>query len=204
MFWDPLKLPYTAQNPDMANGRHAVSIDERRCFFVNNLWGDPLPGKNIKQVWFAGVHSDVGGSYIDSESGLSKITLEWMLCEASKFGLLVVPEKAELTLGRVAGTSNEAPDPKAKIHNSLTAAWLILEVFPHLYYDRVSKKTRWRIPLGARRSISEGSMLHETVVEKCNSDASYKPRNLPKVYETEPRVSYGLPKNLGTGEPPDS
>jgi len=31
--WDPLKLPYTARNPDMANGRHAISIDERRCYF---------------------------------------------------------------------------------------------------------------------------------------------------------------------------
>ena len=59
--WDPLKLPYTAQNPAMLNGRHAVSIDERRCYFRNNLWGPVLTGQNIKQVWFAGVHSDVGG-----------------------------------------------------------------------------------------------------------------------------------------------
>jgi uncharacterized protein (DUF2235 family) len=36
--WNPLKLPYTAQNPDMVNGRHAISIDERRCYFQNNLW----------------------------------------------------------------------------------------------------------------------------------------------------------------------
>ena len=45
LVWDPLKLPYTAQNPDMINGRHAVSIDERRCYFVNNLWGISCPGK---------------------------------------------------------------------------------------------------------------------------------------------------------------
>jgi len=187
MFWDPLKLPYTAQNPDMANGRHAVSIDERRCFFVNNLWGDPLAGQNIKQVWFAGEHSDVGGSYAESESGLSKITLEWMLCEAVQFGLIVVPQKAELVLGRIDGTSYVKPDTKAKIHDSLTLAWWILEVFPHLYYDRVSKKTRWRIPLGASRLIPEGSTLHATVVERLSLDASYKPKNLPKSFVTEPR-----------------
>jgi len=49
--WDPLKLPYTGQNPDMATGRHALSIDERRCYFRNNLWGPQLPGQDIKQVW---------------------------------------------------------------------------------------------------------------------------------------------------------
>ncbi len=80
--WDPLKLPYTARNPDMAHGRHAISIDERRCYFRNNRWGEPFPGQDIKQVWFSGVHSDVGGSYPSAESGLSQITLQWMLCEA--------------------------------------------------------------------------------------------------------------------------
>jgi uncharacterized protein (DUF2235 family) len=202
MFWDPLKLPYTAQNPDMANGRHAVSIDERRCFFVNNLWGDPLPGKNIKQVWFAGVHSDVGGSYIDSQSALSNITLEWMICEAIQFGLLVVPEKV-LILGQVGGSFNQPPNLMQKIHNSLTGAWWILEFFPHLYYDRVSKKPRWRIPFGSSRLIPEGSTLHQTVTQKRTTDPSYKPRNLPETYATEPRVAYD-PKISVAASHPDS
>jgi uncharacterized protein (DUF2235 family) len=202
MFWDPLKLPYTAQNPDMANGRHAVSVDERRCFFVNNLWGDPLPGQNIKQVWFAGVHSDIGGSYIDSESGLSNITLEWMICEAIQFGLLVVPEKV-LILGQVGGCFNQPPNLMQKIHNSLTGAWWILEVFPHLYYDRVSKRPRWRIPFGASRLIPEGSTLHQTVSEKRDMDPRYEPRNLPKTYAIEPRVAYG-PKTSVEASHPDS
>src|SRR5580704_13751632 len=91
--WDPLKLPYTARNPDMAHGRHAISIDERRCYFRNNMWGEPFPGQDIKQVWFTGVHSDIGGSYSSSESGLSQITLQWMLCEAVSVGLLVNPDQ---------------------------------------------------------------------------------------------------------------
>ncbi len=35
---NPLRLPYSADNPDIAIGRHAVSIDERRAFFRTNLW----------------------------------------------------------------------------------------------------------------------------------------------------------------------
>lgn len=194
--WDPLKLPYTAQNPDMRNGRHAVSIDERRCYFRNNLWGDTLPGQDIKQVWFAGVHSDVGGSYPPALSGLSQIALEWMLCEAASFGLLVDPVKADQVLARVPAPPVEPPrtpptppvppNPAAKANNSLTPAWWILEFLPHSYYDPVAKKPKWRIPLGARRIIPEGSVLHATVREKIKIDPDYKPTNLPEVSGTEP------------------
>src|SRR5262249_14758015 len=58
---NPLKVPFTANNPDIAVGRHAVSIDEHRAFFRSNLWHAPrqaqLPAtpivvgpKDIKQV----------------------------------------------------------------------------------------------------------------------------------------------------------
>ncbi len=190
--WDPLKLPYIAQNPDMANGRHAVSIDERRCYFRDNLWGDPFEGQSIKQVWFAGVHSDVGGSYAAAESGLSQITLEWMLCEAVSLGLVVDPSKADQVLARVPLTTIPpptpvAPNPAQKAHDSLTPAWWILEFLPHTYYDPVAKKEKWRIPFGARRVIPEGSVLHQTVREKLDIDASYRPSNLPQNSKIEPR-----------------
>ncbi len=35
----------------------------------------------LKQVWFAGCHSDIGGSYLEPESRLSDISLEWMVEE---------------------------------------------------------------------------------------------------------------------------
>ncbi len=191
--WDPLRLPYTGQNPDIRNGRHAVSIDERRCYFRNNLWGPPLPGQSVKQVWFAGVHSDVGGSYTETESGLSKISLEWMLCEAVSLGLLVEPEKAARILGQLPPPPDPPPvkpDPQAQLHNSLTRAWWILEFLPHRYYDSISKTVRWRIPLGARRMIPENSVLHATVDEKLRKDQTYKPSNLPAKFTVEPRNAY--------------
>src|SRR5260370_29040560 len=87
-------LPYTATLPDVPVIRHAVSIDERRAFFRQNLVHEPAAAnQNVKQVWFAGVHSDVGGSYAEAESGLSKIALRWMLCEAESAGLGLDPEK---------------------------------------------------------------------------------------------------------------
>ena len=188
----------SGQNPDIANGRHAVSIDERRCYFRNDLWGDQLPGQSIKQVWFAGVHSDVGGSYAAAESGLSQIALEWTLCEAVPLGLPVDPGKADQVLARVPLTTVPPPapvplDPAQKIHDSLTGAWWILEFLPHSYYDPVGKRERWRIPLGARRVIPEGSVLHETVKEKLKIDPDYKPSNLPQSSCVEPRNACSFP-----------
>ena len=49
--------------------------------------GDPLTEQDLRQVWFRGVHSDVGGSYPEKQSGLAKIALEWMMVEAERAGL---------------------------------------------------------------------------------------------------------------------
>ena len=70
--------------------RHALSIDENRKDFPRVIWktdhlnetARPEGPAWFKQVWFAGVHSNVGGSYSENESRLSDISLKWMLDEA--------------------------------------------------------------------------------------------------------------------------
>lgn len=66
------------------HARHALSIDEDREDFAPTLWSEK-PGLDLQQVWFPGVHSDVGGGYEDSE--LSHGAGQWMMKEAGKFGL---------------------------------------------------------------------------------------------------------------------
>lgn len=66
---------------------HAVAIDERRKWFLPTLWEQQphAEGQVMEQVWFAGVHSNVGGGYRDT--GLSDITLLWMKEKAAACGL---------------------------------------------------------------------------------------------------------------------
>ena len=66
---------------------HALALDERRKNFVPPLWKQTPDGKKngqvLKQVWFTGVHSDVGGGY--KEHGASDIPLAWMASEVAPF-----------------------------------------------------------------------------------------------------------------------
>ena len=98
--YDPLSLPFTRTNPDIEIGRQAISIDERRAAFRQNLWAvDPKYPQDIQQIWFAGVHSDVGGGYAEPQSGLAKITLQWMLEQAEAQGLSVDHALRDQVLG---------------------------------------------------------------------------------------------------------
>jgi hypothetical protein len=76
----------TELHPKVDYARHAISIDENRENFKRVGWSSPRgTGKDehgiqwFEQVWFAGNHSDIGGSYPENQSRLSDITLDWML-----------------------------------------------------------------------------------------------------------------------------
>ncbi len=64
----------------------ALSIDDKRKIFHPILWKkNPSSEQTLKQVWFCGSHTDVGGGY--KSSGLSDIPLVWMLDQAMSHGL---------------------------------------------------------------------------------------------------------------------
>lgn len=182
--YNPIKVPYTAKNKDIAIGRHAVAIDERRCFYRQNLWPAANAGQDLQQFWFAGVHSDIGGGYREEESGLSKITLQWMIEEARQAGLLFHYFKVQRILGKT-DSRFTIPDAAADSHKSLHGAWWILEYWPKRYAVR-SRGTdgqwsrRWKIPMGESRWIRPGSKIHESVYERMQRLPEYRPQNLPQ------------------------
>ena len=73
--------------------RHALAVDETRLKFAPTFWeapaepsGAPTEDARVKQVWFEGAHSDVGGGY--RQTGLSDTSLLWMAREARAAGLV--------------------------------------------------------------------------------------------------------------------
>ena len=97
---------------------HALALDDERTTFHPLLWdevweqqlaaaGEVKPGR-ITQVWFAGVHSNVGGGY--PEDQLSLVPLEWIMREADKCGLSIDPVQAESMCA--------AKSPYARVYDS--------------------------------------------------------------------------------------
>jgi uncharacterized protein (DUF2235 family) len=178
---NPIHLPFTSSNPDIAIGRHAIAIDERRAFFRTNLWHPAVSegGPNdVKQVWFSGVHCDVGGGYPEAESGLSKIALEWMIKEARAGGLLLDQTKVDLVLGR-AGGGYAVPDPKAVRHESLTLPWWPCEFIPKRHWNWKDGREGHRINLFRTRTIPASSLIHQSVYDRGGYNSRLPPGAVP-------------------------
>ena len=97
------------------NAYHALAIDDIRKSFHPVLFE---PGSNakgeLKQVWFMGMHTDVGGGY--REKGLSDIVLEWMTGHAVRHGLRIYADRR-----RPQGLC--APDPNGHMHDARDKTW---------------------------------------------------------------------------------
>lgn len=120
---------------------HAVSIDERRTQFFPHLLYRQVEDPNTlaEEVWFAGVHSDIGGCFRDDDPSLGDIALEWMISRVAD----ELRFDAD-SLGKL------RPDPLGKMHNR--EGGLIFSFF------------RKR-----NRPIRRGSVLHPTVAERIAS-----------------------------------
>ena len=89
------------------HARHAIAIDDERLTFHPVLWDRELKDyQTMKQVWFCGMHTDVGGGYKEQE--LSDIPLVWMIAEAQRYGLRIYPRHKEKI----------NPDPNGMMHDS--------------------------------------------------------------------------------------
>jgi uncharacterized protein (DUF2235 family) len=140
----------TSPMPNCLHVYHALAMDERRAtFFPTLFWkaGGTRSGwtQTLEQVWFRGVHSDIGGGY--PETGLSDITLRWMLERAMHNGLVVRPGTLEAL----------RPDAMARLHDETThrPSWSWIGTWP-----------RWAKVLDELPSTGAGISVHESVFER--------------------------------------
>lgn len=140
----------TSPMPNCRHVYHALAMDERRAtFFPTLFWraGGSRAGwtETLEQTWFRGSHGDVGGGY--AESGLSDITLGWMLERAGRHGLALRPEALAAL----------RPDPLARLHDETTrrSSWSWLGTWP-----------RWAKVTEEPPTVGAGISVHASVFER--------------------------------------
>lgn len=144
----PQSLPHLRHNPIVKKVCHALALEEHRSWFVNTTWGwlesddknlnfiepdEPdvrYEEQQIKEVWFRGFHSDVGGG--DKEKNTAEIPLRWMLREASD-----LPNASGLLLNQRGKKIVSKKDPEAAppTHESRTLGWKISDFIPRKELD---------------------------------------------------------------------
>jgi len=218
LYWPSLlTLAYVRQNPSIEIFRQAMSIDERRRMFRLQPWDDggkfwphryapkeTWKDQDSRQVWFAGVHSDIGGGYPETQSALSKYPLLWMIEEAVKAGLKVDRRTVnQLGWGRKRKNSPfdyvapdflpypDDPDSAGwQPHDSMNFAWRAIEYFPKpdKYKEWPDRKSAFGfyIPDCEPRPIPDGAFIHQSALDKIAQDGNYKPVNIPAQYQPVP------------------
>lgn len=143
----------------------ALAIDDQRKTFHPILWdADTLPHQFIKQVWFCGMHTDVGGGY--KEQDLSNIPLKWMIDMAVIQGLILF--RPDL--------SSIAWDVNGHMHDSRGNRWTKL----------YRKERRSWNPERADHALVHSSVLLRNKNADNEDTPPYKPWILEHEYELEP------------------
>ncbi len=131
--------------------RHAVALDELRADYEAVLW-DPKDGIDLRQVWFSGCHSDVGGGY-DDDHTLADIALLWMMNESVQKGLKIDSHM----LPKV----SSAKTKKAKAHNEYKKLWRLRGAEkrePHLgslFHESIKTRYKTKPSKGFKRYLKE-------------------------------------------------
>jgi uncharacterized protein (DUF2235 family) len=188
---------FTARNQSVESVLHALAIDERRTMFQPQLWesgqeywGNPFnraaaAPQDFREVWFAGGHGDIG--YPEKRSTLAKVPLAWMIREAQKLGALFRTQNVNaIAHGTRPDDHHVVPDPLAAANETLTPAWWPVEFVPRRK-PVMSKRPSLlgiSIPFGERRSIPEGALVHQSVIERRNSLGIWA-KNMPETFEVE-------------------
>jgi uncharacterized protein (DUF2235 family) len=216
-YFTPSGVPFVRNNAQVDLVRHAVAIDERRPPFQLTGWSDRVLreskltdaqiAKRVKEVWFCGDHSDVGGGHPDSLcDAFTKASFDWMLGEARRALLLVSMDRYESVTSWPLGSGAPATCvphdysrqgggrfmwmlPRFELDNSHFPAKRELRCFAH---TGMRDMMGHRFPDQVRRDAQQGQgvtvpatiSIHESVRER-QARGDYAPPNLAAVRAAE-------------------
>lgn len=140
----------------------ALAIDDARTSFWPRVWNETNHSKPVEQVWFAGMHSNVGGGY--HRAGMAHVALEWMMVRAQKQGLIFKNNFFQ--------TVRDDANPHGRIYDSRDG----FAIF-YRYHPREIKKL-------CKRKLKDNIKIHHSVIERMEcKTANYAPGNLPMDFD---------------------
>ncbi|KAI0345860.1 hypothetical protein BDW22DRAFT_1370175 [Trametopsis cervina] len=211
-------LPFSSSNAAIKVFRHALSLDDRRAKFRptlyhrsspnakdkshNSLFGQyastntsrvskPSLEGDVREVWFAGCHSDVGGGSTLSTAypALSNVSLYWMIREAVGAQCGILFRNDILAMAQAAQGATD-PDALETLHDPLkeNALWWLLECVPtpYMYQDANRQwQRKWGFNWGRGRHIQEEKPLFHESVKYRMYMREYKPSAIWREYNEE-------------------
>jgi len=203
----PLLLPNCDLDKRVSRACHALSIDDERTTFHPVLWDEReetplqpnadgkryLVDERISQVWFAGVHSNVGGGYPDDS--LAQIPLIWIMSEAKQAGLefKIHADASPQTLGHPL----TAEDKDGRIYDPRKGLGGYYRYGPR----NLSELGGELLARSGRKAIPK---IHESVLQRIKNNAHlYAPKGLPTEYDVVTRSGEVLTPAQNIYERPD-
>jgi uncharacterized protein (DUF2235 family) len=187
----PQSFPALRHNRSVEAVRHAVSLHERRALFKMTGWGDRHEA--VKEVWFAGDHSDVGGGHPSGNSPLADASLRWILGEATHAGLRLNAKHRD-EIGEMERRSIEAPStPPHDLWKD--GYWFLdhlprVELFNATYPPKRRPRVLWADGGRTPTDHTEGAPLrvHRSVEQRSAHDSRLSPGRLAggAPFEIEP------------------
>lgn len=183
----PWMMPDCRLDPRVKRACHALSIDDERTTFHPVLWDERklaplkprsdgkrhLQDERVSQIWFPGVHSNVGGGYPDDS--VAQIPLIWIMSEAKACGLAFKTDFGASP--QTFAHPITAQDKDGRIYDPRSGLG---------GYYRYGPRDIWRQSqeLLARQGEAARPRIHESVLHRIKNRAhSYAPKGLPAHYD---------------------
>jgi uncharacterized protein (DUF2235 family) len=200
----PLELPNRILSTRVNFARHALALDDERTTFHPVLWTEQLAGapplavpatidgEKLVQVWFVGMHGNVGGGYPDD--AVAFVPLFWLLSEAQKYGLLfkLSPIADPDTIKWISSSQ----DKDGRLYDSRAGLGAYYRYGPRKVSDLCNDKS-----VGVSVPMPK---IHETVFERIDSGCNaYAPIGLPPDYVIVANSGKVVPLGATTFETPN-
>jgi uncharacterized protein (DUF2235 family) len=167
----PLELPDRKPWAKIERACHALSIDDERTTFYPVCWDEStVQSGRISQVWFSGVHANVGGGYPDDS--LAGVPLQWIITEAQAAGLVfkVTPKQPDALL-----VADSSRDKDGRLYDSRQGI---------ASYYRYGPRDLLALCNDDYHDVRAPARIHHSVFERIQSGSTaYAPIGIPQTYE---------------------